>query len=589
MIVAYKLVLVGSLLVAVAPVIKSETKGLIELKNVRVGAIVNRLQRNESTIEVHGSIFKSNTTYPEIYRNFTEFIRYPPSWRSRQFDCIESIHLVSHPSVIADNKFTSNNAIDRSFLQLEENLLEREKLNIDDKFKNSNYTCVLYEICNLKEERIKKNVKVFDEDDLPVDTNTITYVSNQNAVFMVKKGIETDYVASITKGTCLAQVYAYEKDSIKEQLFSSYADKIIAFKSPLVSATNNTKLENWMEDFLNKTQSSLFNFENFSVQNQSKIFKRMESDAIRDFRLVNLPTLSDKLIKFPPTKKQLQQLKPGYTLNIRELKNDTVSVISIMNLKLHEETFSGSDKNFAMTIRTRNNDEKIKSSCPFERLAVRSSDYVNDHQDLEFFNCLVEKQLFGVSEYLKKEFKRMEVRVCRTVKKELLEEPLSIINWHKDFEDIGYNVFIDENIAIRYPKEGETHYVSAVHKGDCLYQAFVYKASDNIDTSLPLFNSELISGSGDIKFINKIRELLLNTDTPKHGLYQVIKNETLNSEVKKQFGDDYVLSVNLRPMRTARPPPQLNLIEHYFNFGNSLQASLVTILIIMIAAKLFIN
>ncbi|CAD6235797.1 GSCOCG00007985001-RA-CDS [Cotesia congregata] len=325
------------------------------------------------------------------------------------------------------------------------------------------------------------------------------------------------------------------------------------------------------------------------VKNQNEIYKHMESDAIRDFRLVNLPTLSDKLIKLPSTKQQLQELEPGCTLNIRELKGDTVSVITIMRFLLFEKIFSESDENFAMTIRTYNNDEKIKSSCPYQRLAFQSNDHINDHQNLEFFDCLVEHKQFGIPGYLTKEFKRMEVRVCRTVKKESAEEPLTIINWHKDFEDIGYNVFIRENIIIKYPKEGETHYVSSVYKGDCLYQAFVYNANDNIDKSLPLFTSELISGSGNVEFINKVTELLLNTETPKRSLYQVLENETLKSEVKKQFGDNYLLSVNLRPMHTKRPLPQLNLIEYSFNFGNSLQASLLTIFVAMIAAKLLIN
>lgn len=110
-----------------------------------------------------------------------------------------------------------------------------------------------------------------------------------------------------------------------------------------------------------------------------------------------------------------------------------------------------------------------------------------------------------------------------------------------------------------------------------------------MDTAQPLFTSELISGSEDTKFTDKISRLLLNTATPKDGLYQVLTNETLKSEVKKQFKDNYVLSINLRPMRAERPLPQVDLLEYYFNFGNSLQASLVTIFMTMIAAKLLIN
>lgn len=226
-----------------------------------------------------------------------------------------------------------------------------------------------------------------------------------------------------------------------------------------------------MNDFLSKTESLLYNFENFSVKNQTEIFKRMESDAIRDFRLINLPTLGEKLVKFTPTPKKLDKLRPGYTLNLKESKDDTVSLVSIMNIAVFEEDLpSGSDEYFGMINGTRNNGEKIESSCPFKRLAVRSSDHVNDHQDLELFDCLLEKKQFGISKYLKKEYKRKEIRVCRTVKKETLDEPLNIINWHKDYQDIGYNVFMDEVIVIKYPKEGETHYVSAVVKGDCLYQ-----------------------------------------------------------------------------------------------------------------------
>lgn len=197
-------VLVWSLLVAV---IKSESTGLIELKHVRAGATVNRLQRNETNIEVLDSIFNRNSSYPEIYRNFTEFIRYPPKWRSRQFNCLESIDSVSHPFVKNDNKFSSYNAVDRSFLQLEEDLFKREKLNVDNKFKNGNYTCLFYEICNLKEERIRRNVKVIDEDVMRnMEDSQLRYFDRPKAVFRVKKGIETDYVDSITKGTCLAQV-----------------------------------------------------------------------------------------------------------------------------------------------------------------------------------------------------------------------------------------------------------------------------------------------------------------------------------------------------------------------------------------------
>lgn len=202
----------------------------------------------------------------------------------------------------------------------------------------------------------------------------------------------------------------------------------------------------------------------------------MESDAVRDFELIKLPELPDKLVEPEnvPTAKKWAYLVPGDTINITQFKFDEALIISSLPRAetIETENYPESDDDYQkVTIRTKIDSGKSASKCPFEKLNIRESNHLDDHEGLEAFDCYLEKQGFGISnEYRNESYKRVEVRICRTVGKLALPESMTVINWNKKFEDLGYNVVIDENVVLRYPVVGETHYISAVHYGDCLYQ-----------------------------------------------------------------------------------------------------------------------
>ncbi|XP_057335698.1 uncharacterized protein LOC130674399 [Microplitis mediator] len=604
-----KLVIISNLFIIVSLlIIEGEGKQPVPLKDVAIGATVNRQNTDRNTAKVLGNIINDREKYPDIYKKLTEVIHYPPKWGMRQFICSEPLDSVLDPAVHTDNFYFNNkNEKNRVFKSFEADSIKRGAFNIDNKYLNTNYTCILFELCNIKEERIKENVKVINEEDLPAKRSDIHYFGNLTAIVRAKRDSETHYVSSISKGNCLAQIYIYETEIAKEskQHLINYPSKNPTFTGPLISATNNTKLETWTKEYLEKLQTSLLKFESFQPKNQSDIFDHMESDAVRDFELIKLPELPDKLAKpdkevkpdkvVKPDKaltaKKWAQLVPGDTFDITQFKFDEAVIISSLPRAdpVEMEYFPESDEDYQkVTLRTIVDSEKSASKCPFEKLNSRDSSHLDDHEGLEAFECNLEKKDFGISkEYRNEKYKRVEVRICRTVGKLALPESMTIINWDKKFEDIGYNVLIDENVVLRYPVAGETHYVSAVYYGDCLYQALVYNV-DKLETTKPVHVGKILSASNNEDLIKSINGLLKTSDTPAVGLYQIETNPKMRAEVIKKLDNSVVLSVNMRSLYAKLPPPQADLSQ-YKSFGNSLQASLITIIAIIVVAQFFTN
>lgn len=99
---------------------------------------------------------------------------------------------------------------------------------------------------------------------------------------------------------------------------------------------------------------------------------------------------------------------------------------------------------------------------------------------------------------------------------------------------------------------------------------------------------KILSASNTKDLITSIEGLLKNSENPTVGLYQIETNATLRAEVIKKLDNGVVLSINMRSLYAKLPPPQADLSQ-YKSFGNSLQASLMTIIAIMVVAKVYTN
>lgn len=203
-----KLVLISNLFIIVSLlIIESEGKKYVALKDVAIGATVNRRNTDRNQTKVLGNIINDLEKYPDIYKKLTEVIHYPPKWGVRQFICSEPLNSVLDPAVHIDDFYSWNdNGKNRVFKFFENDSINRGAFNIDSKYLNTNYTCILFELCNIKEERIKKNVKVINDDDLPAKKNEIQYFEKLTAIVRAKRDGETHYISSVSKGNCLAQV-----------------------------------------------------------------------------------------------------------------------------------------------------------------------------------------------------------------------------------------------------------------------------------------------------------------------------------------------------------------------------------------------
>ncbi|XP_053597989.1 uncharacterized protein LOC128668654 [Microplitis demolitor] len=260
------------------------------------------------------------------------------------------------------------------------------------------------------------------------------------------------------------------------------------------------------------------------------------------------------------------KLIPGSTIDLTELNNNR----SLVTEPIFNESFVNDREilNFE-TSKVDINDDQCRLNRIDSLLQFQSCPAVvlnrNGKQILSFFECKLEQESYGVDKkYLAEQYFLMDGRLCHVGRRlQLKTNQFYVINLDSDDFDsnIENNVFVGENIVLR--RGSGTHYISAVHFGDCLYQAEVlhlYQRGQN----KTITRGRLLSASGNSGFENWA-ENLINDAKSELGFRQIYIEQKLQENLVKGFKADQLLKMLLVPLFKKHPVPKKPIFKKVTN------------------------
>ncbi|XP_074107444.1 uncharacterized protein LOC141532816 [Cotesia typhae] len=238
------------------------------------GDAVNDVNLEQLTDELIVNLFNG-----EMRRKYVKKNSLDPSeiWKTQNyitvFNCNETFRSNYFPEIVvqASKKVDFNNS-----------KLNGSVLGIDDRYIN-NYTCMSYKNCVLKVDNFV-SIELKNDTDYPEDVKPWIKRTKLSRAW---KTNETSYVSSISRGDCVYQVSVYQNPDSSTKVFSPSKETII-HKDRISSASHNATLENWTNDFLNKTGRTLANM---TLDDKDKIFKQFNEAAIIKLEFKLLPAI----------------------------------------------------------------------------------------------------------------------------------------------------------------------------------------------------------------------------------------------------------------------------------------------------------
>lgn len=244
-------------------------------------------------------------------------------------------------------------------------------------------------------------------------------------------------------------------------------------------ASNNHILEESLTYYLNSSDNFLFNFPNFPLKEKSDILNYLSLDNVMSIELTALPKLPRSLefkedkIESQKERSNLVKLQPGDSFNINDLQSD--SVLKSRNM-LDFKIFDSINYSNLERLQITNYSDIImeKSSLSCREFVTKFYGEVNEKniERLKPFDCLLEEKSYGIDEkFFNENYTRAEIKICLVVEEQTTGiDPLEIVYLNEKSIDLDYNIFENENVVLRFQKDNETHYVSSIQFGDCLYQ-----------------------------------------------------------------------------------------------------------------------
>ncbi|XP_057334581.1 uncharacterized protein LOC130673557 [Microplitis mediator] len=540
----------------------------VPLEKLTLGDTVDKINLNKTSAVVYGNIINFHDETPSFVKSLTESVNNHPTWSAIEYSCSKSLSsLFNDPVDVTNSPINLFNVFDKQ-------KLNHESFGIDKKYLNNKYTCMLFELCQFEKQKYKDFVHLFDEKLFSKNKDDYYYYNDNRRgikhfdILKFRIRNETHYISSINNGDCLFQIFVFNTEP--EDISIDYNEKIPEYKSKILMASNNNTLETNVMSYLNNYNISLCKFTSHPLQVKSNIISYLRNENVLSIELTVLPKLPRSLNskegdgKLLATDSKWTQMKPGDTFNIRDIKSDSILINgNILNFLVFDKfDYRNFNDNYQITNNSYIN-SNYRSQCRESIVKYYNYDSKKNVEKLTPFDCYLQEEFYGIdSKFLNENYKRVEVKICRIIEEEKIKiDPFEIVYLDEKFIDFEYNVFDNENVVIQFPKGNETHYISSIQFGDCLYQALVYKLNGKF-TEKPIHAGKILSASKDSKL-----EEWVKTNLMDNNLNQIYSNQTIKDEVIEKLGNRVLLNLNLRSLREKRSPPYLEFIQ-FHNFTN---------------------
>lgn len=275
----------------------------------------------------------------------------------------------------------------------------------------------------------------------------------------------------------MLQIFVFNTEP--ENISIDYKEKIPQYKSKILMASNNNTLEKIVINYLNNYNIFLFNFTSHPLQIKSTILSYLRNDNVLSIELTALPKLPRSLKsnegdgKLLTTDSNWMQLNPGDTFNIKDIKSDSILINgNILDFLFFDKfDYRNFNYNYQITNYSYTNSDG-KSQCRESIVKYYNYDSKSNFEKLTPFDCYLQEEFYGIdNKFLNENYKRVEIKICRIIEEEKIKiDPFEIVYLDEQFIEFEYNVFDNENVVIQFPKGNETHYISSIQFGDCLYQ-----------------------------------------------------------------------------------------------------------------------
>ncbi|XP_057325593.1 uncharacterized protein LOC130667773 [Microplitis mediator] len=349
---------------------------------------------------------------------------------------------------------------------------------IDKKYINNNYSYGIVKLCKITEEQ-HVDAEVLNESYCSLISNNFNYRIRYNVtgILRFKKNNETHYVSSITAGDCLLQVFVNnakvcdQVDETESIMNNDYFFESFVHKSRVITASNNSGFENWMNNFLDSSENSLFTFCHFPRINQVDILRDIKRHYVFGMRLKSLPKLPEPKLSIDSEKISWTNVQPGDVLDAGILKyNDNVKIVDRLL------TYVDDDPSAPFTSVNYTDCREFNGIDTVNLEIFKNHSEIDEHKTyytINNFNEMVRRYDYGVDHlYLNSNFKCLKVTICSQFEKNRLVLPLRIFSLGRQLSNS--EVFYNENVVFRYMKENESYYVAKTEAGSCLFQALMY-------------------------------------------------------------------------------------------------------------------
>ncbi|XP_044587661.1 uncharacterized protein LOC123267185 [Cotesia glomerata] len=432
--------------------------------------------------------------------------------------------------------------------------------------------CLLFELCKSEKQTYEQFVNFFEEKyfDKYYD-DYYWYHDNRPKgkhieILKFIRGNETHFVSAIHNGDCLFQIFIFNTEPENSSEEIDYLKKTPEYTSKIILASNNHIFEESLKYYLNTSDNLLFNFPNFPLSIKSDVLNYLSLDNTMSIELTVLPKLPRSLefkedkIELPKNRSNLVELKPGDSFNINDLQSNSVlKSRNMLDFKIFDKIKHSNPDSLQITNYSDISMDKSSLSCREFVTKFYNDDNDKDIERLKPFNCLLQEKSYGIDEkFFNENYIRDEIKICSVLEEQKMGiDPLEIVYLNEKSIDLDYNIFENENVVLRFQKSNETHYVSSIQFGDCLYQGLVYSSDDQ---KKPVHKGKILSASRNSKLEKTIEDYL--NDSKIDSLYNIYSNEKLKNEIIEKLEKEAVVNIDLRSINKKRSLPLLTLSEY---------------------------
>ncbi|CAG5083250.1 Protein of unknown function [Cotesia congregata] len=516
---------------------------------------------DETFAVVYGNIINSNNEIPSIIKSLTKSVKNLPTWSTAQFTCSKTLNSLFEDSVEEKNLFK----------KFDKRKINDQLFNIDKKYLNNNHTCLLFELCKSEKQTYEEFVNIFEEKYFDKHYDDYywyhEYRPQGKHIEILKfiRGNETHFVSAIHNGDCLYQIFIFNTESENTSAEIDYKKKTPEYTSKIKMASDNHIFEESLTYSLNTSHIFLFNFPNIPLKVTHEVLNYLSLYNVMSVELTALPKLPRSLefkedeIESPKKRSKLVELEAGDSFNINDLISN--SVLKSRNM-LDFKIFNSIEYSNPYSLQVTNYSDIIMDrSLPCREFVTKYFGDKNnkDYEKLKPFNCLLEEKSYGIDEkFFNENYTRDEIKICLVLEEQKMGiDPLEIVYLNEKTVDGDYNIFENENVVLRFRKSNETHYVSSIQFGNCLYQALVYNLDDQ---KKPVHKGKILSASRNSDLEKTIEDYLNNSKID--SLYNIYSNEKLKNEIIERLDKEAVVNIDLRSINKKRSLPLLTLSEY---------------------------